>query len=333
MIASGEVVLEDDALAEVLLRDRPDERALSLVSSPGVAGVALLNKATSDSDVEAICAANPLLRSLRVPSGAKVGPQGLMAIAGLRDLRRLQLVGVPVGQPALLALSRRPLKSVTLERCGVDDAGLASLTECPTIETLVLDGNRDITSNGFRPLVSLPGLRHLSLAGCSVDDSLVAVLVELPEVEFLNLSSTSVTELGTSGLDGRAGLTVVLPSGAEVQPVLPTAGESPVALPASLRATVPVLALFSTPWCGPCRTLKQNLAQMPAQVRERFKLVEIDVSTDPGTGRLFGINLVPTLVLLHDGEEILRRVGGGSGHVLAAELVPALDRLRSRLAR
>jgi thioredoxin 1 len=64
---------------------------------------------------------------------------------------------------------------------------------------------------------------------------------------------------------------------------------------------------FGTPWCGYCRAAQPIIA---AALADRSEVRHVKVEDGPGKplGRSFGVKLRPTLVILKDGEELVRSV-------------------------
>jgi thioredoxin 2 len=87
----------------------------------------------------------------------------------------------------------------------------------------------------------------------------------------------------------------------------------------------PVLVDLWAPWCGPCRAVAPALEQLAGELAGRVKLVKVNVDQAPGVQRRFGVQAVPTLVLLRGGREVARRVG-------AAPLGPLRSWVESSLA-
>jgi thioredoxin 1 len=64
---------------------------------------------------------------------------------------------------------------------------------------------------------------------------------------------------------------------------------------------------FGTPWCGHCQASRDAVEEV---MKENVQLAHIKVFDGKGKrlGRQFGIKLWPTLILLHDGQEVARIV-------------------------
>ncbi|MCZ7630939.1 MAG: thioredoxin [Microthrixaceae bacterium] len=78
---------------------------------------------------------------------------------------------------------------------------------------------------------------------------------------------------------------------------------------------LPVVVDLWAPWCGPCRTVSPLLEQLAEEYAGRMKLVKVNVDEAPAVQARFGVQGIPTFVLLSGGEEIARLVGA---HPLAS---------------
>ena len=81
-------------------------------------------------------------------------------------------------------------------------------------------------------------------------------------------------------------------------------------------APVPVVVDLWAPWCGPCRMVSPALAQVAADLSGRVKLVKVNVDESPEIQRRFGVQAIPTLMVLRNGQVAARRAGAAP----AAEL-------------
>jgi thioredoxin 2 len=75
------------------------------------------------------------------------------------------------------------------------------------------------------------------------------------------------------------------------------------------RSTLPVLVDLWAPWCGPCRVVAPGVEQVARTLAGRLKAVKVNVDQAPGVSERFGVQGIPTLLLLRDGKEVARQVG------------------------
>jgi thioredoxin 2 len=86
------------------------------------------------------------------------------------------------------------------------------------------------------------------------------------------------------------------------------------------KSTVPVLVDLWAPWCGPCRTVSPALAQLATERAGSLKLVKVNVDESPRLQQRFGIQSIPTLMVLRGGKVIARQVGAAPADALRSWL-------------
>ena len=77
----------------------------------------------------------------------------------------------------------------------------------------------------------------------------------------------------------------------------------------AMSGRVPVLLDLWAPWCGPCRMVSPALERLAHEYAGRLKLVKVDVDQAPGVATRFGVQGIPTLVVLHRGQVLARQTG------------------------
>ena len=88
---------------------------------------------------------------------------------------------------------------------------------------------------------------------------------------------------------------------------------------------LPVLVDLWAPWCGFCKQYSPVLKRLTAQYAGRLKLVKVNVDESPATQASFGVQSIPTLVLLRDGQVVARQAGAMSLGALRRWVEPHMD--------
>ena len=85
----------------------------------------------------------------------------------------------------------------------------------------------------------------------------------------------------------------------------------------------PVLVAFTSIHCGPCKLQKKELQTASKMVGEGFKMFAIDTEKWPHVGQKFKVGILPCLVVVKHGQEIVRL----EGLTKAEEVVAHLENL------
>jgi thioredoxin 2 len=88
---------------------------------------------------------------------------------------------------------------------------------------------------------------------------------------------------------------------------------------------VPVLVDLWAPWCGPCRLVAPGVARVADELAGALKVVKVNVDEAPAVARRFGVQGVPTLLVLRHGRLVDRYVGALPPDRLLAWVRTALE--------
>ena len=91
-------------------------------------------------------------------------------------------------------------------------------------------------------------------------------------------------------------------------------------------STIPVVVDLWAPWCGPCRMVSPELERVARELAGKVKLVKVNVDEAPNLARRFGVQAVPTLLVLRDGQVIARQAGAAPAPALRRWVEQALSR-------
>ncbi len=86
---------------------------------------------------------------------------------------------------------------------------------------------------------------------------------------------------------------------------------------------VPVLIDFWAPWCGPCRMQGPILDEVAKGAGSKAIIAKVNVDEEPSLAAKFGIQSIPTLLVLKEGQILQRMVGLQSAQLLASALQKA----------
>jgi thioredoxin 1 len=86
----------------------------------------------------------------------------------------------------------------------------------------------------------------------------------------------------------------------------------------------PVVIDFWAPWCGPCRMIAPILDELAGELKDKARIVKINVDENPVVAGQFGVMSIPTLLLFKNGQKVDQKVGGQAKPQLKAFIEQAL---------
>ncbi len=71
----------------------------------------------------------------------------------------------------------------------------------------------------------------------------------------------------------------------------------------------PVLVDFYADWCQPCQVQAPIIQNVARELKDKVKVIKIDVDKNPGIAKRYEIQGVPTLALFRKGQMLWRQSG------------------------
>lgn len=75
------------------------------------------------------------------------------------------------------------------------------------------------------------------------------------------------------------------------------------------KSEKPVLVDFYADWCNPCKMLSPEVEAF-AEETQTVKVCKLNVDESSELAVMYGVMSIPTLILLKEGKEVARKVGG-----------------------
>ena len=75
---------------------------------------------------------------------------------------------------------------------------------------------------------------------------------------------------------------------------------------------------FYADWCGPCKAMEPIFAEVEKEYVQKVEFKKLDVEVESNTASKYGVQGIPTYILLKDGKEITRKIGAMPKAVLTS---------------
>jgi len=85
-----------------------------------------------------------------------------------------------------------------------------------------------------------------------------------------------------------------------------------------LQSDKPVIVDFWAEWCGPCHAVAPVLDRIVEESNGDLKLVKVNIDEQPALSQRYGVQSIPTMILVKNGEPAAAAIG--------AQPKPALEK-------
>ncbi len=75
------------------------------------------------------------------------------------------------------------------------------------------------------------------------------------------------------------------------------------------HSVLPLVVDFWAPWCGPCRMVAPELERVASNNAGRWLVVKVNTEALGDLAARFNIRSIPTLAVMHQGQEVARAAG------------------------
>ena len=87
-----------------------------------------------------------------------------------------------------------------------------------------------------------------------------------------------------------------------------------------IGSDIPVLVDMWATWCGPCKAMMPALEDLAREYAGEVRIVKVDIDESPLVAQRYGVQSVPTFLLIQGGEVKSRFIGGQTRSKIAAIL-------------
>ena len=91
-----------------------------------------------------------------------------------------------------------------------------------------------------------------------------------------------------------------------------------------LESSLPVVVDFWAEWCGPCRMIAPALEEIATELKDKVKIVKLNIDENPTVASNLGIRSIPTLIIFKDGKAAAQKVGASPKGELSKWISAAL---------
>jgi len=79
-----------------------------------------------------------------------------------------------------------------------------------------------------------------------------------------------------------------------------------------------VLVDFWAEWCGPCKAIAPSLEEISEEMKDKLKVVKVNVDENPTVSQSYSIRSIPALMIFKNGVKVSEKMGAIPKSVLQA---------------
>ena len=70
-----------------------------------------------------------------------------------------------------------------------------------------------------------------------------------------------------------------------------------------------VLVDFWAEWCGPCKAIAPSLEEISEEMKDKIKVVKVNVDENPTVSQSYSIRSIPALMIFKNGKKVSEKMG------------------------
>ena len=87
-----------------------------------------------------------------------------------------------------------------------------------------------------------------------------------------------------------------------------------------MQSSIPVVVDCWAPWCGPCRAVAPILDDLAKRYKGQLKIAKVNVDENPEIGSKYGIQSIPTMLFVNNGNLVDQVTGALPKEALEARI-------------